>query len=124
MMQHRKSSDSMSHPEFTMQAGYHNQISWGILCLSEPSYPKRLRMFHAAIHHQPVQDDRRLAAEMRARVTQFVRPHLTRLAQQLEIRLVQTARALVQVMLTHRHRAVGLPLSELGSYLLGPAHAP
>jgi Transposase DDE domain len=81
-------------------------------------------MLHDAIHHQPAQTDRPLAAEMRARLTQFVRPVLTRLAQQLDIRLVQTARDLVQVILTHRHRAVGLLLSELGSYLLGPAHAP
>src|SRR5689334_14014023 len=94
------------------------------MCLSEPSYPKRFRMFHDAIPEQPVQDDRPLAAEMRARLTQFVRPVMTRLAQHLDIRLVQTARDLVQVMLTHRHRAVGLLLSELGSYLLGPAHAP
>jgi hypothetical protein len=81
-------------------------------------------MFHDAIHQQPVQDDRPLAAEMRARLTQFVRPVMTRLAQQIDIRLVQTARDLVQVILTHRHRAVGLLLSELGRYLLGPAHAP
>lgn len=81
-------------------------------------------MFHDAIHQQPVQDDRPLVAEMRARLTQFVRPVMTKLAQQLDIRLVQTARDLVQVILTHRHRAVGLLLSELGGYLLGPAHAP
>jgi hypothetical protein len=81
-------------------------------------------MSHDAIHEQPVQDDRPLAAEMRTRLTQFVRPVLTRLAQQIDIRLVQTARDLVQVILTHRHRAMGLLLSELGGYLLGPAQAP
>ncbi len=81
-------------------------------------------MFHDAIPEQPVQADRPLAAAMRARLTQFVRPVMTKLAQQLDIRLVQTAHDLVQVILTHRHRAVGLLLSELGSYLLGPAHAP
>lgn len=81
-------------------------------------------MFHDAIPEQPVQDDRRLAAEMRARLTQFVRPVMTKLAQQLDIRLVQTARDLVQVILTHRHRAMGLLLSELGGYLLGPDRAP
>src|SRR5205814_7483251 len=46
-------------------------------------------------HHQPVQDDRPLAAEMRARLTQFVRPVMTRLAHQIASRLVQTARDLV-----------------------------
>src|SRR5882757_8874365 len=94
------------------------------MSLSEPSYLKRFRMFHDAIHQQPAQDYRPLAAEMRARLTQFMRPVMTTLAQQLDIRLVQTARDLVQVILTHRHRAVGLLLSELGGYLLGPAHAP
>lgn len=81
-------------------------------------------MFHDAIAQQPVQDDRPLAAEIRTRLRQFVRPVMTKLAQQLDIRLVQTACDLVQVILTHRHRAVGLLLSELGGYLLGPAHAP
>jgi hypothetical protein len=81
-------------------------------------------MSYDAISEQSMQDDHPLAAEMRARLTQFVRPVMTRLAQQLDIRLVQTARDLVQVILTHRHRAMGLLLSELGSYLLGPAHAP
>ena len=81
-------------------------------------------MFHDAIREQSVQDDRPLAAEMRARLTQFVHPVMTRLAHKIDIRLVQTACDLVQVILTHRHRAVGLLLSELGGYLLGPAHAP
>ena len=81
-------------------------------------------MFHNAIAEQPVQDDRPLAAHLRARLTQFVRPILTKLAQQIDLRLVQTARDLLQVILTHRHRAMGLLLSELGGYLLGPAQAP
>lgn len=81
-------------------------------------------MLHDAIPEQPLQDDRPLAAAMRARLTEFVRPVMTTLAQQIDIRLVQTARDLVQVILTHRHRAVGLLLSELGGYLLGPAQAP
>ena len=42
----------------------------------------------------------------------------------LDIRLVQTALDLVQVILTHRHRALGLLLTELGGYLLSPAQAP
>ena len=77
-------------------------------------------MFHDAIQKQPVQGDRPLAAHLHARLTQFVRPVITRLAQQIDIRLVQTARDLVQVIITHRHRAMGLLLSELGGYLLGP----
>ena len=81
-------------------------------------------MLHDAIHQQPVQDQRPLAAEMRTRLTQFLRPVLTRLAEKIDLRLVQTARDLVQAILTHRHRAMGLLLSELGGYLLGPAQAP
>lgn len=81
-------------------------------------------MSYDAISEQSMQDDRRLSMHLRTRLTQFVRPVMSRLAQQLDIRLVQTARDLVQVILTHRHRAMGLLLSELGSYLLGPAHAP
>jgi hypothetical protein len=71
-----------------------------------------------------MQDDRPLAAHLRARLVTFVRPVLTRLAQQIDIRLVQTALDLVQVIITHRHRTMGLLLSELGGYLLGPAQAP
>jgi hypothetical protein len=64
-----------------------------------------------------------LAAHLRARLVQFVRPVMSRLAQQIDIRLVQTALDLVQVIITHRHRALGLLLSELGGYLLGPDQA-
>jgi hypothetical protein len=46
------------------------------------------------------------------------------LAAHLDIRLVQTALDLVQVILTHRHRPLGLLLTELGFYLLSPAQAP
>ena len=81
-------------------------------------------MFHDAITQPLVQDDRPLAAHLHAHLTEFMRPVLSRLAHQLDIRLVQTARDLVQVILTHRHRAMGLLLSELGGYLLGAAQAP
>ncbi len=70
------------------------------------------------------QDDRPLARHRHARLAQFLRPVLARLAQHLDIRLVQTALDLVQVILTHRHRAMGLLLSELGGELLGPDQAP
>ena len=54
----------------------------------------------------------------------FVRPALGRLHQALDRRLVQTLLDLLQVIILHRHRQQGLVLSELGGYLLGPAHAP
>jgi hypothetical protein len=65
-----------------------------------------------------------LAHTLRAHLTQFLRPVAERLAAQIDIRLVQTALDLVQVILTHRHRALGLLLTELGGYLLSPAQAP
>src|SRR5262245_42222040 len=81
-------------------------------------------MLHDAIRAHPVQAAPPLAAHLRVRLTQFLRPVLTRLSGQLDLRLVQTARDLVQVILTHRHRALGLLLTELGGYLLSPAQAP
>ena len=65
-----------------------------------------------------------LAHTMRSHLLQFLRPVAERLAAQLDIRLVQTAVDLVQVIVTHRHRALGLLLTELGGYLLSPAQAP
>ena len=65
-----------------------------------------------------------LAHTLRSHLVQFLRPVAARLASQLDIRLVQTALDLVQVILTHRHRALGLLLTELGGYLLSPAQAP
>src|SRR5262245_40866046 len=65
-----------------------------------------------------------LAHTLRAHLIQFLRPVAERLAAQIDIRLVQTALDLVQVILTHRHRALGLLLTELGGYLLSPAQAP
>lgn len=61
---------------------------------------------------------------LRSHLVQFLHPVAQRLAAQLDIRLVQTAVDLVQVILTHRHRALGLLLTELGGYLLSPAQAP
>jgi hypothetical protein len=65
-----------------------------------------------------------LAHTLRARLREFLRPVAERLATQLDIRLVQTALDLVQAILTHRHGALGLLLTELGGYLLSPAQAP
>src|SRR5437867_2637415 len=65
-----------------------------------------------------------LAHILRARLVEFLRPVGERLATQLDIRLVQTALDLVQVILTHRHRPLGLLLTELGGYLLSPEQAP
>ena len=81
-------------------------------------------MAHDLISAASVQAEPGLAATLRARLVQFLRPVGNRLAAQLDIRLVQTALDLVRAILTHRHRPLGLLLSELGGYLLGPAQAP
>ena len=73
----------------------------------------------ASVQAQPV-----VAHALRLHLIQFLHPVAHRLAAQLDIRLVQTAVDLVQVILTHRHRALGLLLTELGGYLLSPAQAP
>jgi hypothetical protein len=81
-------------------------------------------MSHDLIHAPPAQAGRALAPELRTHLVQFLRPVAEHLAAELDIRLVQTAIDLVQVILTHRHRAMGLLLSELGGYLLSPNQAP
>lgn len=77
------------------------------------------RISAATAQAQPV-----LAATLRTRLVQFLRPVGTRLAAHVDIRLVQTAIDLVQAILIHRHRPLGLLLSELGGDVLGPAQAP
>ncbi|MCX7902502.1 MAG: transposase [Burkholderiaceae bacterium] len=71
------------------------------------------------IRAQPI-----VANRLHAELLAFLRPFAAYLAARLDLRLVQTSLDLVQVILTHRHRALGLLLSELGGYLLSPAQAP
>ncbi len=65
-----------------------------------------------------------VAHTLRSHLVRFLQPVAELLASQLDIRLVQTAIDLLQVILTHRHRALGLLLTELGGYLLSSAQAP
>jgi len=81
-------------------------------------------MSHDRIATPSVQAQPMLAHTLRTHLVHFLRPLAQRLAAQLDIRLVQTALDLVQLILTHRHRARGLLLTELGGYLLSPAQAP
>lgn len=81
-------------------------------------------MYHDAKRPVGPQADLRLAATMQQQLRSFLRPIGDRLAHLLDIRLVLTALELVQAILTHRHTKLGLLLSELGGYLLDPAHAP
>ena len=81
-------------------------------------------MAHDRILASRAQAQRVVAHTLRSHLIQFLRPVAEHLAAKLDIRLVQTALDLVQVILTHRHRALGLLLTELGGYLLSPAQAP
>src|SRR5262245_29678960 len=86
--------------------------------------PWRFQMPHDLIHAPSAQAPRALAHDLRTHLVQFLQPVAEHLAAELDIRLVQTAIDLVQVILTHRHRPLGLLLTELGGYLLSPAQAP
>lgn len=64
------------------------------------------------------------SAYLADRVYAYLLHLLMELDLQLDRRLVETFLGLVMVVITHRHRNHGLLLSELGSYLLSPEHAP
>jgi hypothetical protein len=80
-------------------------------------------MSHSAIrpHSQHVHP---LAQRLRHELRAFVAPLLRQLDQQLDRRLVITFLDTLQALLVFRHRNFGLLLSELGSYLAPPGHAP
>jgi hypothetical protein len=63
-----------------------------------------------------------LAHTFRERLKGFLAPLLARLDEQLDSRLVRTLGATVEVLLQNRYS--GLLLSELGTFLTSPGHAP
>jgi hypothetical protein len=65
-----------------------------------------------------------MAQDLAQQVETFLHPLLLWLDARLDKRLVRTFLQTVQALLQFRHRAHGLLLSELGAYLLSPAHAP
>src|SRR5262245_49264974 len=65
-----------------------------------------------------------LASQVRQRLLFFLAPLLRTLDHQLDRRLVVTFVEAPQALLVWRHRNLGLLLSELGSYLAKPGHAP
>jgi hypothetical protein len=65
-----------------------------------------------------------LAHQVRARLLSFLAPLLRTLERQLDRRLVLTFVDTLQALLIWRHRNLALLLSELGSYLSLPGHAP
>jgi hypothetical protein len=60
--------------------------------------------------------------ELEKKLVKELWPLLVGLKQKMDRRLVQTLLGLVMAILLHRHRNQGLLLSELGGYLLEPAH--
>lgn len=65
-----------------------------------------------------------LARQVREQLIFFLAPLLRTLDHQLDRRLVVTFVETLQALLVWRHRNLGLLLSELGSYLAAPGHAP
>lgn len=71
-----------------------------------------------------VQGYQAYSAYLGDRVYHYLYSLLVELDANLDRRLVETFLGLVIVLIMHRHRNQGLLLSELGGYLLPPAHAP
>src|SRR5579859_1893252 len=76
-------------------------------------------MYDAA-EREPMQ----VASEVRQDLARFLFPLLERLDAQIDRRLVQTFLQTVHAILCLRNRPSALLLSELGGYLIDPAHAP
>jgi hypothetical protein len=68
--------------------------------------------------------DRQGAHRLHAQLITFLGPLLRYLDDQIDARLVRTFVATLTAILTFRHRAHGLLLSELGGYILSPDRAP
>jgi hypothetical protein len=77
-----------------------------------------------ALLTQDVQASPEVAMQARWQLEVFLQPLLVLLDQQLDARLVRTLVHTVVALVQWRNRAQGLLLSELGAYLLSPAHAP
>lgn len=65
-----------------------------------------------------------LARTMQERLKEHLKPLLVRLDEKLDLRLVRTFAACIEILLQNRYRASGLLLSELGAFLTSPGHAP
>lgn len=64
------------------------------------------------------------SVELQERLLGFLRPLLLTLDEALDKRLVRTFVHTIIAIITFRHSSHGLLLSELGGYILSPAHAP
>jgi hypothetical protein len=72
----------------------------------------------------PLAPEVALAQHLRAHLKTFLAPLLQRLSRQVDVRLVQTAALVVEALVRLRQRSQALWLTEIGTLLLGAAHAP
>lgn len=77
-----------------------------------------------SIWDEGLQASPKVAWQLSQQLTTFVQPLLAKLDALVDLRLVQTFLATLQVLVEFRHRNNGLLLSELGAYLATPEHAP
>lgn len=70
------------------------------------------------------EEDRDLAGRVARQCHEFLGPLLTRLDGKVDVRLVRTLADTVMAIVRNRNRPAALPLSELGSVIAGPKHAP
>ena len=76
------------------------------------------------VNGQRMQASPAVALALEQELAQFMAPFLTWLDTRLHKRLVRTVLACIAALLGWRNRAHRLLLSELGGYILDPAHAP
>lgn len=65
-----------------------------------------------------------LAQHLRTHLATFLAPLLERLSTQVDVRVVRTAAYVVEALVRLRQRSCALWLTEIGTLLLGAAHAP
>jgi hypothetical protein len=65
-----------------------------------------------------------LAQHLRTHLATFLAPLLKRLSRRVDVRVVQTAGYVVEALVRLRQRSCALWLTEIGTRLLGAAHAP
>jgi hypothetical protein len=65
-----------------------------------------------------------LAQHLRTHLATFLAPLLERLSRRVDVRVVQTAGYVVEALVRLRQRSCALWLTEIGTLLLGAAHAP
>jgi hypothetical protein len=75
-------------------------------------------------HTQKKSSSKALADTITAKCQIFLKPFLKQLDRSLDLRLVRTLANTVTAIVRHRQRSTALLLSELGTYLTDPQHAP